>query len=146
MGTNIDLLNSESLAFLDSSHFKTTEWRKARMSGFGITGLALLDQTTNSSSCLPSLVNVTPRYLNFSTCFNDTQPTCKEHCPGFLERGSTSVLEVLIFIRAMSHAAAKPFDECWRPDSEKSSKTKSSTKSNGLIFHLPIVTHYNRFG
>ena len=28
----------------------------------------------------------------------------------------------------MSHAAAKPFNTCWRPDSEEASKTKSSAK------------------
>ena len=52
-GTNIDS-NTESFAFLHSSHFKTTEWSKART-----TALALPDRTFNSSSCLPSLVNAT---------------------------------------------------------------------------------------
>ena len=103
MGTNIDL-NTKNFAFLDNSHFKTAEWFKAC-----ITALALPDRTSNSSSCQPSLLNATPRYLNFSTCFNDTPPTCREHWTGFLERCEASVLEVLIFIPAMSHAAAKPF-------------------------------------
>ena len=103
MGTNVDL-NTESFAFLDSSRFKTTEWCKAR-----ITALALPDRTSNSSSCLPSLVNTSLRYLNFFNCFNDTPPTCREHWTEFLERRSTSVLEVLIFIPAMSHVAAKLF-------------------------------------
>ena len=66
METNTDL-NTESFAFLDSSRFMTTEWCKYR-----ITSLALPDRTFNSSSCLPSLVNVTPRHLNLSTCFNGT--------------------------------------------------------------------------
>ena len=35
---------------------------------------------------LPLLVMQTPRYLNFSTCFSDTSPTCREHGTGFLER------------------------------------------------------------
>ena len=105
-GSNIDL-NTESFVFLDSSSFKMTEWCKAR-----ITALALPDQTSNSSSSLPSLVNATPRYLNFFTCFNDAPPTCREHWTGFLERCSTAVLEVLIFIPAMSHAATKPFNAC----------------------------------
>ena len=103
MGTNIDL-NTESFAFLTNSHFKTTEWCKARM-----TALALRDRTSNSSSCLPSLVNATPRYLNFSTCFNDTPPICREYWTGFLEKYTTSVLEVLSFIPAMSHAPANSY-------------------------------------
>ena len=123
MGTKIDL-NPESFDFLDSSRFKTTEWCKACT-----TALALPDRTSNSSSCLPSLVNATLRYLNFSTYLSDTLPTCREHWTGFLERFSTLVLEVLIFIRAMSRAAAKPFNACWRPDSEEASKTKSSAKA-----------------
>ena len=100
MGTNIDL-NTESFVFFDSFRFKTPEWCKAR-----ITALTLPDRTCNSSSCLPLLVNATPWYLNFSICFNDTPPTCREHRTEFLERCRTSVLEVLTFILAMSHAAA----------------------------------------
>ena len=73
MGINIDL-NTESLAFLNSSRFKTTECCKART-----TALALPDRTFNSSSCLASLVNVTSRYLNFSVCFNNTLQTCRGH-------------------------------------------------------------------
>ena len=135
MGTNINL-NTESFAFLDSCCFMTTEWCEAH-----ITALALPDRTSNSSSCLPSLVNVTPRYFNFSTCFNDTQPTCRKHWTGFLERCKTSVLEMLIFIPAISHAGARPFNACWRLDSEEASKTKLSAKNSRLILHLPIVTH-----
>ena len=51
-----------SFAFLDCSCFKTNEWWNAR-----ITALALPDQTFNSSSCLQSLLNATPRQLNFLT-------------------------------------------------------------------------------
>ena len=43
-------------------------------------------------------------------------------------------MEELIFIPAMSHATAKPFNACWRPDSEEACKTKSSAKSNRLNF------------
>ena len=107
-------LNTESFAFLDSSRFRTTEWCKAR-----ITALALLDRTSNSSSYLLLLVNVTPRYLNFSICFNDTPPTCREHWTGFFERCRTSVLEVLIFIPAMSHAAANAVFEARFRESQK---------------------------
>ena len=132
---NIDL-NTKSFASLNSSFFKTIKWCRTRIAAF-----ALPDQTSNSPSCLPSLVNANPRYLNFSTCFNDTPPTCREHWTGFLERCNTSILEMLIFIPAMSHAAAKPFNACWKPDSEDASKTKSSAKSSRPIFHLPIVIH-----
>ena len=124
METDIDL-NIESFAFLDSSRFKTTKWCKAR-----ITALALPGQTSNSSSCLQSLVNATPRYLNFFHCFNYKSPACRQHWIRFVERCSTSVLEVLIFIPAMSHANAKSFNMCWRSDSEEASKTKSSAKIN----------------
>ena len=55
---------------------------------------------------------------------------------------SSSCLPLLIFVPAMSHAAAKPFDACWRPDSEEeASKTLLSAKNNGLVLHLPTVTH-----
>ena len=128
MGTNIDL-NTESFAFLNGFRFKMVEWCKAR-----ITALALPYRTFNSSSCLPSLVNATPRYLNFFNCFNDAPPTWKEHRAGFLERCRISVLKVLIFISAMSHAAAKPFNACWRPDSEEASNTKSSAKKQPANF------------
>ena len=128
MGTNINL-KTESFAFLDSSRFKTTEWCKART-----TTLVLPDRTSNSSSCLSSLVNATPRYLNFSTCFNDTPPTCKRHWKGFLERCRTSVLEELNFIPARLHAAVKPFNACWRPGFEEASKTKSSAKKQPTHF------------
>ena len=141
MGKTIDL-NTEGFVFLDSFRFKTTEWCKAR-----IMALALPDQIFNSSSCLSclaiqSLVNATPRDLNFSACFNDTPPTCRQHWTGFLERCRTSILEVVIFISAMSQAAKNSFNARWRSDSEKASKTKSSVKSSRLILILPIVTIY----
>ena len=47
------------------------------------------------------------------------------------------------FIPAMSHAAAKLFNARWRPGLEEASKTKSYAKSNRLILHLPIVTHFS---
>ena len=127
---NIDL-NTESFAFLDSSRLKTTEWCKAR-----ITAFALPDRTSYSLSCFSSLVNATPRYLNFSTCFYDTPPTCREHWTEFFKRRNTSVLEVLIIIPAMSHATAKQFNAYWRPNSEEPSKTKSSAKNKRLTLHL----------
>ena len=101
-----------------------TEWCKTR-----ITALALADQITNYSSYPPSLVNATPRYLNFSTCFNDSLPTRRAHWTVFLKTWSISDLEVLIFIPEMSHAAEKLFDACQRSDSEEASKTKSFAKT-----------------
>ena len=44
-----------------------------------ITANALPDQTANFFFIfLPSLMNVIPWYFNFSICFSDTSPTCKE--------------------------------------------------------------------
>ena len=136
MRTNIDL-NTENFAFLDSSRFKTNEWFIAR-----IKALDFSDEKCNFPSCLSSLVNVTPRYLNFFNCFNDTPYTCRKNWTEFLGRSITSVLEVLIFIPAMSHAAAKPFNACWRPDSEEASKTKSSAKSNRLELLMQVISNY----
>ena len=49
---------------------------------------------------LPSVTrNATPRYLNFSTCFNVAPFTCNTHWSGFLERWRTSVLAMLILFR-----------------------------------------------
>ena len=123
MGTNINL-NTKSFAFLESSHFKTIQWCKAH-----VTALVLLEQTFNSLSCIPSLVNATPRYLNFSTCFNDTPPTCIEHWKEFVDRWSISVLKKLIFIPAMSQAAAQPLNICWRPDLKKPAKLNHVRKA-----------------
>ena len=72
IGKNINFF--ENFAFFDCLSFKTTERCKAR-----ITTLALSDRTTNCLSCLATLVNATSRYLNFTICFNDTPPTCREH-------------------------------------------------------------------
>ena len=124
------------LPFFDNSRFMTTEKGKAC-----ITALALLIWVSSSSSCLPSLVNATPRYLNFSTCFSVAPFTCNTHWSGFLERWSTSILAVLIFIPAMLHASAKLFNARWRPDSVEESRTKSSANSRGLILQFPIEAH-----
>ena len=106
-----------------------------------IAALTLPDRTFNSSSCFSSPVNATPTYLYFSA--NDTPPTCAENRTEFQERCCSSVFEVLIFILAILHAAAKIFNAWQKLDSEqrKPAKTKSSAKNSRLIFHLPIVTH-----
>ena len=90
----------------------------------------------------------TQSYLNFSTCFNDIPLTFKNIGQDFFKRCSTPVLEVLIFIPAMSQAPEKPLNACWRPDSEKASKTKSSSKSNRLIgsseLDHPVLVSYEK--
>jgi len=70
------------------------------------------DHSGDQFFVLPSVtrVNTTPRYLNFSTCFSDAPLTWNEHWSGFLERWSTSVLVVLIFIPALWQTAAKSFN------------------------------------
>ena len=96
-----------------------------RMNGAKLTSehlLCLIEHPILCTSCLQSLVNATPRYLNFSTCFNKTPPNCGKHWTGFFKRCSTSVSEMLVFIPAMSHAAAIPFNACWTPDSKKLAK------------------------
>jgi len=91
------VLKTESFAFFDNFRFMTTEYCQAR-----ITVLALPIRVSSSTSCLPSLVTTPSRYLNFSTCFSDASLTCNEHWSGLLERWSTSVLVVLIFIPVYS--------------------------------------------
>ena len=123
MRTNIDL-NNKSFAFLDSFHFKTTEWC-----------IAHRYRTSKFLSSIPSLVNATSR----SACLNDTSPICIEYWTGFLERWSTSILKLLIFIPAMSHAVVNPFVAFRRPDFVEASKTKSSAK--GRLTFYSITTH-----
>ena len=80
---------------------------------------------------LPSITREwNPRYLNFF----------REHWTRFLKRCSTLVLEVLIFIPAMSHAAAMPFNACWKPDSKLKSIAHFSNQSIECQFaHPPII-------
>ena len=54
-------LKIESFAFFDNSCFMATELCKAR-----ISALALPIRVSSSSSCLPSLLNASPKCLNFS--------------------------------------------------------------------------------
>ena len=89
----------DSFALVQSSRFSTTDrwsWR--------ITALAFPMRISNSLFCLPSLVNETPRYLNFSDCFSGTPSICREHCFGCLDRHMVSVFVELIFIPATEHA------------------------------------------
>ena len=65
----------DSFALLLSSRFSTSDrwsWR--------VTALAFPMRIFNSLFYLPSLVNETPSYLNFSDCFSRTPPIWREHC------------------------------------------------------------------
>ena len=52
-----------------------------------------------------------------------------KHMTRFHEKRSTLVLEVLIFIPAMSLAAAMLSHMCWRPDSEEAHKINKLPKA-----------------
>jgi len=93
--------------------------------------LSLNIRVSNSLFRLPSLVNTTTRYVNFSTCCSVLLLTCSVHC----------VFLALMFIPAWSHAAAnRSRIAYWRTCSEDASSTKSSAKSKRLILQLPTVT------
>ena len=120
---------------MQSSRFSTTDqwsWR--------ITALAFPMRISSSLFCLRSLVNETPRYLNFSDCFSDTPSTWTEHCAGFLDRHLVSVFVVLIFIPAAQQAFENLSRACWRPFWVESSSTKSSANNRRCTAQLPIFT------
>jgi len=104
MGTKT-VLKTERFAFFDNSRFMTIEYCKAC-----ITALALPIQVSSSSSCLPSHMN----------CYTNLQLTLS----GFLEKWSTSVLIVLIFIPALSHATSKSFNKLQVGDQIRWKKVK----------------------
>jgi len=81
------VLETESFAFFDNSCFMTTEYCKAH-----IIALALPIRVSSFSSCFPSLVNTTSRYLNFSTYFSNASLICNEHWSRLLKNWNTSVL------------------------------------------------------
>ena len=53
---------------------------------------------------------------------------------------NTSVLLVLFFIPARSHAAKKRSSACWKACWEDASSTQSPEKSRGLFLQFPTVT------
>ena len=125
----------DSFALVQSSRFSTTDrwsWR--------ITELAFPMRISNSLFCLPSLVNETPRYLNFSDCFSGTPSIWREHCYGCLDRHMVSVFVKLIFISATEHASENPSRACWRPFWVESSSTRSSANNRRGTVHSPIFT------
>ena len=100
----------DSCALVQSFRFSTTDrW------SWCITALAFPMRISNSLFCLPSLVNETPRYLNFSDCFSGTPSIWREHCFGCLDRHMVSVFVELIFIPATEHASENLSRACWRP-------------------------------
>ena len=91
---------------------------------------------------LPSVTRkCNPKILELFICFSVVPFTCSTHWSGFLQRWSTSVPAVLIFILAVLHASAKLFNARWRPDSVEESKTKSSANSRRLILQFPVRAH-----
>ena len=125
----------DSFALVQSSRFSTTDrwsWR--------ITALAFPMRISKSLFCLPSLVNETPRYLNFSDCFSGTPSIWREHCFGSLDRHMVSVFVELIFIPATEHASENLSRACWRPFWVESSSTRSSANYRRCTVHSPIFT------
>ena len=93
---------------------------------------------SNLLFCLPSLVNETLRYLNFSDCFSGTPSIWREHCFGCLDRHMVYVFVVLIFIPATEHASENLSRACWRPFWVESSSTRSSANNRRCTVHSPI--------
>ena len=132
------VLKVKSFVFFDNSRFMNTEYCKAP-----ITSLALLIRVSSSLSCLPSLVNATPRYLNNKCLLQCCSIHLQHALIRVFERRSAgaSVLAVLIFIPAVSHASTKLFNARRRADAVEKSRSNSSANSRRLILQLPIVTH-----
>jgi len=84
-------------------------------------------------SRLPSRMNSTRKYLNFSTCCSIFPLTCNTHWFGYLDWHNTSVFLVLISILAWSQASENGWSACWRPWWEDASSNKSSTNNKRLI-------------
>ena len=135
---NIDRSENGWLYLGAKSRFSTTDrwsWR--------ITALAFPMRISNSLFCLPSLVNETPRYLNFSDCFSGTPSIWREHCFGCLDRHMVSVFVVLIFIPATEHASENLSRACWRPFWVESSNTRSSANNR---HSGPVLGRFDQIG
>jgi len=77
IGTKTDL-KTDSFAVFESSRFVTTEQKGSHRAAF-----ASPIRVSISLFRLPSLVNTTPRYLNFSTCCSVLPLICNVHWRGF---------------------------------------------------------------
>ena len=105
-----------------------------------ISALAFPMRISNMQFCLPSLVNETPMYLNFSDCFSGTPPFWRELCFGRLDRHMVSVFAALIFISATEHASENLSRACWRLFWVESSSTRSSANNRRCTVRSPIMT------
>ena len=124
-----------SFTLVQSSRFSTTDrwsWR--------ITALAFPMRMSMSPICLPSLVNETSRYLNFSYCFSGIPSIRREHFSWFSEQAHDFCFCCSDFhsghiacIRNLSRA-------CYRPISVESSSTRSSANNLRYIVQSPIFT------
>ena len=125
---------------MQNSRFSTTD-----RCSWSTTALAFLMRIFNSLFCLPSLVNVTPRYLNFSDCFTDVSLAWREHCFGCLHGHIISVyvvliFVVLIFVPATQHASENLSRACWKTFWVESSSTRSSANNRRCAKQSPIFT------
>ena len=80
-------------------------------------------------------MNITSRYLNYSTCCSALPLTCSIHALGFWR--DTPIFLVVIFIPAWSHAAEN--HSCWKPYCEDATSTQASAKSRRMILKLLTV-------
>ena len=88
---------------------------------------------------LPSLVNTTQRYINFSTRSNVFPLNFSANWLGFPKSHNTSAFPVPICIRFCSHAAENRPSACWRSCSEDASSTNRLKKTNGSCKRIPSV-------
>ena len=95
---------------------------------------------SNSIFFLPSLVNETPRYLNFADYFSGSPLFWKEHCFGCLDRHMVSVFVALIFILATEHASESLSRACSRPFWVESRSTGSTANNRRCTVYSPIFT------
>ena len=118
-------LKTENFALVRISRFSTIDGQSWR-----ITALTFSIRVSISSlSCLPSLENVTPRYLNFSVFWRVTLFAWKEHWTECLDMHMISVLAILIFIPASKHALANRSSAYWRSLLFKFYNVRSSANS-----------------
>ena len=131
----------DSFTLVQSPRFSTTNrwsWR--------ITALAFPMRVSNSLFRLLSLVNKTPRNLNFSDCFSGTPSIWREHCFGCLDRHMVSVFVVLIFVPATEHASENLSRACWRPFWVESRSTKLSANNRRCMCnHRSFLRHKTHF-
>jgi len=130
IGTKTNL-KTESFAVFESSRFVTTERWSSRRNVFALqicVSICLL--------YLSSLVNITPRYLNFSTCCSVLLPISNIHWLG------GGFWRDMI---AWSHAAENRSSACWRPCSEDVSSTRPSAKASDRHVDSAVTVYPTRY-